>query len=317
MTTAVQTVPRQHSQTRDQDNAEPIDAKTSRYAAYKELAKPRIAMMVIISMGVGYVLGGMGEWNLLQFIHASIGVVLAVISSSTLNQLLERDTDARMPRTQNRPLPTGRLTGEEVFLFGTACGLISYVYLYLTVNPTIAWLTLATNVSYVCFYTPLKRRSRLCTAIGAIPGAMPPVLGWAATGNPLSLTTFALFAILFVWQFPHFLAIAWMYREQYDGAGLKMLPSQRPKVTGSVALMYAVCLIPISLIPMYTGFAGHFYAAVAVLLGVMYAWYSIQFLFDETRQRARRLLFASLCYLPVLLLVLTVDHLRLLKPMIF
>ncbi len=291
-----------------------LSFSTSRIAAYSELAKAKIGLMVLFTVAVGYTLAGHGTWELVPFLHASVGVLLAVISSSSLNQYIERFTDAKMERTQNRPLPSGRLSGFEVLLIGLLTSVVSFVYLYTTVNPLTAWLTLLTTVMYAGMYTPLKRYTAFCTVVGAVPGAMPPVLGWAATGTPLSLTTLSLFAIIFVWQFPHFLAIAWMYHGQYKNADLKMLPADgRSKVVGSIALAYAVVLIPVSLLPMHFGYAGDLYGLFAVLLGTYYAYYSLMFFKDETRTTARRLLMASFVYLPSVLLVLTIDHLRLLN----
>lgn len=287
-------------------------SETSRFAYYSELAKPRIAMMVLLSMGVGYLLASEGSWALLPLIHASVGVVLAVFSASAFNQLIERHTDARMPRTEQRPLPAGNLSVGEVFWFATLCSVVSFVYLYTLVNPLTAWLTSLTTVLYAAVYTPLKRYTTFCTAIGAIPGAAPPVLGWVAAGGNLDLACFSLFAILFVWQFPHFLAIAWMYQDQYAGAGLKMVPGNgRLKIVGAVSLGYALILLPIGLLPSQLGLAGDLYGFISLLLGSVYLYAAIRFYQSETRLRARRLLFASLIYLPGVLLAMTLDHLRL------
>jgi len=287
---------------------------SQRLRAYSQLAKPRIAFMVLVSAAVGYLLGGQGVWSVMPFFHASIGIVLAVVSASTFNQYVERDTDALMSRTRRRPLPMGILTTEEVLLFGIATGAFAVVYLWLFVNPLTSLLTLGTIVSYSAMYTPLKRWTPLCTVVGAVPGAMPPVLGWAATGNSLDWMAFSLFALLFVWQFPHFLAIAWMYHDEYRSAGLKMVPGAgRPKITGTIAVGYALVLVPVSLLPVHFGFAGQFYGLFAVAFGLMYIWYSIRFLQSETRETARRLLFASFIYLPNVLLALSIDHIRLLN----
>ncbi len=286
----------------------------TRLASYTELAKPRIALMVVLSMGVGYLLGSEGVWQLAPLLNAAVGVVLAVISASALNQVYERHTDAKMARTQDRPIPSGKLTTSEVLLFAIVCSVVSFVYLLLTVNMLTAVLTAATTVLYAGVYTPLKRYTTFCTAIGAIPGAAPPVLGWVAAGGSLDIASFSLFAIIFVWQFPHFLAIAWMYRDQYAGAGLKMVPGAgRPKITGAISLGYALVLFPVSLLPTHFGLAGDFYAIVAILFGAIYAAAAVGFYREESRQQARRLLFASLIYLPVVLLAMTFDHLRLLN----
>ncbi|TWT57319.1 Protoheme IX farnesyltransferase 1 [Thalassoglobus neptunius] len=281
---------------------------------YRELAKPKIALMVLFSMGVGYLLGSAGEWTLWPLLNASVGVFLAVVASSCFNQAIEATTDSRMARTKNRPIPAGKLTVQQVYLIAIVCSVSSFLYLVLTVNMLTAVLTLGTTVLYAGLYTPLKRYSVLCTAVGAIPGAAPPVLGWVAAGGQLNMVAFSLFAILFVWQFPHFLAIAWMYRDEYLRAGLKMVPgSGREQMVGRVAFAYSLVLIPISLLPRHYGLAGDFYAVVALILGFIYARSSWKFAKDESRQQARRVLFASLFYLPGVLLALAFDHLRLLS----
>lgn len=291
-----------------------LQSQASRFSAYLEFAKPRIAVMVLLCVGVGFALASQQQWQLATLFHACVGILLAVVSSSSLNQYVERETDARMPRTWNRPLPSQRLGAEEVLLFGLGCGVISTIYLALLVNITTAALTLATIVLYAAAYTPLKRYTALCTVIGAVPGALPPVLGWTAAGGELNLSAFSLFAILFVWQFPHFLAIAWMYREQYAQAGLKMIPGRgQPGVLGQVSMAYALALLPVSLLPMQLDLAGRMYGITAILLGCWYAWSVWKFCRHECRERARGVLLVSLAYLPGVLLALTVDHFRLLN----
>lgn len=286
----------------------------SHLACYAELAKPRIALMVLLSMGVGYLLASEGDWFLFPLLHASVGVVLAVVSASAFNQVIERKTDAKMPRTMERPIPSGQLSTREVVVFAFVCSVLSFVYLIFTVNPLTAVLTAITTLLYAAVYTPLKRYTTFCTAIGAIPGAAPPVLGWVAAGGELNIACFALFAILFVWQFPHFLAIAWIYKDQYAGAGLRMLPgSGRSKIVGTISLGYALVLVPISLLPTALGLAGDLYGLIAVVLGAAYAVAAFGFFQAENRLTARRLLFVSLVYLPGVLLALTFDHLRLLN----
>ncbi len=279
---------------------------------YIELAKLRISVMVLATVVVGYLLGSRGEFNIIVLLHALWGVGLVAAASSMLNQVLERRTDALMPRTQNRPLPTGRVTSLETILFASVCGIYGTLHLMIFVNPLTAVLTLSTLIMYVAIYTPLKRCTSFCTTIGAIPGALPPVLGFAAAGHGLTLDAFWLFAVMFLWQFPHFLAIAWMYREQYAKAGLHMLPGQLPRkyVTGSMAVLYAIALLPVSLMPVYFGVAGPVYGDIAAAFGVAYLVYSIRFLRDETRQTARKLLFCSLFYLPVILTTLTISYLN-------
>ena len=285
----------------------------ARLADYLELTKPRISVMVLVTVVVGYTLGCRGDWQLAALLPALVGIGLVAFGSSALNQYRERFTDARMTRTQDRPLPSGRLSPREVFTFGVLCGVAGTLWLAMTVNLLTALLTLGTLILYVALYTPLKRHTSVCTAIGAIPGALPPVLGWAAARDSLDAGALSLFVILFLWQFPHFLAIAWMYRDQYSGAGLKMLPGQgASRVASLLAVTYAVVLIPASLLPQTVALAGDWYTVVAILLGLMYLASAIRFAWRETRATARELLLTSLVYLPLLLMALTFDHLRLL-----
>lgn len=295
----------------------PVVAPTvavSRVADYIEIAKLRISLMVLMTVSVGYILALQEAASYVPLLHACLGVSLSAIGASAVNQWIERKTDGRMRRTMNRPLPTRRLAPAEVLTFGLICAVVGSGYLLMTVNVMTAGMTFLTFFLYAFVYTPLKRVTSLCTAVGAIPGAMPPVLGWLAAGGQLDWMAFSLFGVLFLWQFPHFLAIAWMYRDDYCAAGLRMLPAGRsmPHVTGLLAVCYALGLIPVSLLPTYFGWAGVVYATVAVVLGVAYLVASIRFAWDETRTSARRVLLTSLVYLPLLLAVLTWDHLRLL-----
>ena len=286
----------------------------SRAADYTEIAKPRISLMVLLTVTVGYFLSIEGPWNAATLVHAWVGIALVAIGSSALNQWIERETDGRMRRTMNRPLPAGRLSPIEVLTLGFVCGGVGTAYLAAFVNGPTAAMTALTFALYAGVYTPLKRVTSLCTAVGAIPGALPPVLGWLAAGGRLDWSAASLFGMLFLWQFPHFLAIAWLHKEDYCAAGLRMLPAGRslPHVTGLLAVCYALGLIPVSLLPAYFGLAGLAYSATALVLGMVYLAASIQFACDETRESARRVLWVSLVYLPLVLLVLTWDHLRLL-----
>jgi protoheme IX farnesyltransferase len=290
-----------------------------RLADYVELAKPRIAAMALLTVLVGYTLGG-GAWNAGALCRVLVGIGLVATASGALNQLIERRTDARMARTANRPLPTGRLQPAEVAVFGASCATGGLSLLYLTVNPTTALLALATLLLYVCAYTPLKRYTSLSTAVGAIPGALPPVLGWTASGAELGWGAFSLFAVLFVWQFPHFTAIAWLYRGDYQAAGLRMLPGAtqqssegRGSLAGLLACLYAAVLVPVSLLPGQLALAGGPYRVAALLLSLGYLAAAVRFMTHESRDSARGLLYSSLVYLPALLAVLTWDHLRLLS----
>lgn len=290
------------------------NALVSRFSDYVEIAKLRISLMVLMTVSVGYFLALRGATSFFPLVHAWIGVSLAAIGASAVNQWIERETDGLMRRTRNRPLPMKRLAPTEVLLFGFASAIVGVVYMLLMVNVLTAAMTGLTFVLYAGVYTPLKRVTSLCTAVGAIPGALPPVLGWLAAGGELDWMAFSLFGVLFLWQFPHFLAIAWLYKDDYCAAGLRMLPAGKsiPHVTGLLAVAYALGLIPVSLLPACFGAAGIAYSTVALVLGTAYLAASIGFAWDETRTSARRVLFTSLVYLPVLLLVLTWDHLRLL-----
>lgn len=286
----------------------------SRLADYKEIAKPRISLMVLVTVSCGFVLGMESTSVSVTLLHACLGIAVVAFASSAVNQWIERGTDGRMRRTMNRPLPSGRLAPSEVLTFGIAAACAGCAYLVLTVNVATAVLTGITFVLYAGVYTPLKRWTALCTVVGAVPGALPPVLGWMAADGRWGAGPFALFAVLFLWQFPHFFAIAWLHREDYSKAGLRMLPANAalPHVTGSLAVVYALSLIPVSLLPSQYGMAGLSYSIVAVVLGTAYLVASVLFAWNETRQTARRLLWTSLVYLPVLLLTLVWDHLHML-----
>ncbi|WP_010588309.1 heme o synthase [Schlesneria paludicola] len=291
-----------------------ISKPVTRVADYLEIVKPKISMMVLLTVSCGYVLGMETSTVSITLLHACLGIAVVAVGSSAINQWIERETDGRMRRTKNRPLPSGRLAPSEVLIVGFLAAIIGCTYLTVFVNPLTALLTGMTFVLYAGVYTPLKRYTSLCTVVGAIPGALPPVLGWTAAGGRLDYGAFALFGTLFLWQFPHFFAIAWLYRDDYCQAGLRMLPAGKslPRVTGLLAVVYALGLIPVSLLPSQFGMAGSFYSSVALGLGIAYLAASMLFAWNETRTSARRLLLTSLVYLPALLLVLVWDHQRLL-----
>lgn len=301
------------------DVAKPSDFVASglsaRLADYLEIAKPRISLMVLLTVSCGYVLGLESASVSVTLLHACVGIAAVAVGSSAVNQWYERKTDARMRRTMNRPLPSGRLHPTEVLVFGCALAVFGCTYLTLLVNVPTAIATGTTFILYAGVYTPLKRVTSLCTVVGAIPGALPPALGWLAAGGRLDQSALALFGILFLWQFPHFFAIAWMYKDDYCQAGLRMLPSGKslPHVAGMLAVVYATGLIPISLLPHQFGIAGGTYSLVAIVLGLAYLAASVLFAWNETRTSARRLLWTSLIYLPVLLMTMVWDHLHLLE----
>ncbi len=287
----------------------------TRIADYLELSKAKIAVMVLVTVAVGYLLGSRNQVDWFRLFNALLGIGLIAASSCALNQWYEIATDLLMPRTKNRPLPAGRIKPNEALVFAAITGIYGAIHLVLFVNVTTMLLTVCTLVMYVAIYTPLKRRTSFCTAIGAVPGAFPPVLGWAAAGQPLGWDAFWLFSLMFLWQFPHFFAIAWMYREQYTKAGLWMLPNGIPRkyVTGFLAVTYAIILLPVSLLPQQFGMTGHLFFWTTFLFGLAYIAYSVRFLLNETRKTARSLLFCSLFYLPVVLTTLTWSHLSLLS----
>ncbi|MDA1230374.1 MAG: heme o synthase, partial [Planctomycetota bacterium] len=236
-----------------------------------------------------------------------------VAASSVLNQVIEAATDRRMNRTSDRPVASGRISRVEGAAFGILASITGATLLWVFVNHTTSIAAFCTMLSYVLLYTPLKRISSLCTTVGAVPGAMPPVLGWLAAGGEFGLEALALFAVFFVWQFPHFLAIGWIYRDDYERAGLKMLPSfsDNGARTGWIALTYALAFVPVSCLPRIAGLAGPGYMAAALVLSLGYLWLTVRFVINRTNVRARQLMVGSLICLPVLLLCLVADYLRL------
>ncbi len=288
----------------------------ARLADYAQLAKPRIAVMALVTVAVGYTLAAGDGWHWIRLVHALVGIGLAAVGSGALNQYLERRFDRLMSRTADRPLPGGRLAASEVLLVGLLSATAGLAWLVMLVNPATAIATAVTLVLYLAVYTPLKQRSSLATTVGAVPGALPPVLGWLAAGGALDAGALALFGILFLWQFPHFLAIAWLYRDEYAAAGMKMLPraaAQRPGLTGMLGIIYALALIVISTWPSRLGLAGDGYLAAAIVLGTGYLVATIRFQCAESSRTARGVLYASLVYLPLLLAALTWNHLQLLR----
>ena len=271
---------------------------THRVRDFVDLCKPRIAVMGLFTVAVGFFVGSRGEWNAGLLLHSLLGVGLVAIACSVLNQLVECDTDRRMFRTARRPIPTGRISRSEALAFGLLAGTVGLTWLVLRVNTLTAVLGAVTLLSYVGLYTPLKRSTCLCTVVGAIPGALPPVLGWTAAGGSLDAGAFSLFVLLFLWQFPHFLAIAWLLRDQYANAGLKMIPRLSGRGIGLLAVGYGLALIPGSLLVRTSGLAGDFYALTAVGLGFAYLWSAIGFARQGDDPSARRLLWASTCTCP-------------------
>lgn len=280
-----------------------------RLAAYVELTKPRIAFMLLLTSAAGFYVASSGTFNWILFANAMIGIALLAFGVATLNQFIERKIDVLMERTAERPLPSGRLTANEALVFGVLQCAVAEVYLAVLVNLLTATLGLIVILGYVLVYTPLKTRSSASTAIGAIPGAMPPLMGWTAATGDITLGAWALFVIQFLWQFPHFLAIAWMYREQYTKAGILMLPVLDPegRLTARQIVSFAFMLIAASLAPFFLGIANQIYLIAGALLGIWFFVESVRFAVKRTDDLARRLLLASVIYLPILFLVLVLT----------
>jgi protoheme IX farnesyltransferase len=288
-------------------------ADKSMAAILTELFKLRLTTLVILTTLVGFYLGSQGGVSYWLMLNTVLGTTLLAAGAAAINQLLERDHDAKMRRTQDRPLPSGRLTTEAVLIIGSLCAVSGLAYLAFAVNILTAILGALTLTSYLFVYTPLKRITTLNTAIGAIPGALPPLMGWTAARGEITSGGWSLFAILFFWQLPHFLAIAWMYRDDYARAGFVMLPVTDPlgERTGSQALSHTLGLLPISLFPFFLGLVGWVYLAGAFILGVAFVWYAFQFSRQLSETRARLLFFASILYLPSLLILMVADKIKL------
>jgi protoheme IX farnesyltransferase len=261
---------------------------------------------------VGFYLGWHGAMNYFLMFNVLAATALVASGASALNQLLEREYDAKMPRTRNRPLPSGRLQPTTVMLFGGITSVIGLVYLALAVNMLTAVLGAVTLVSYLFIYTPLKRVTWANTLVGAIPGALPPLMGWTAARNELSGEGWALFAILAFWQLPHFFAIAWMYRDEYAKAGFVMLPHVDPdgSRTAQQSISNTLALMLASLFPFVWHISGEFYLASALILGAGFLFFAVQFSRQLTRARARQFFLASIIYLPLLLTALVLDKIK-------
>jgi len=281
----------------------------AKVAAYVELTKPRIALLLVLTSAAGFYLGSKGPIDTFLFANTLIAITLLAFGVATLNQYWERDIDHLMERTAARPLPTRRVSATEALVFGLLQCAVAEIYLLLAVNPLTAILGLVVIVGYVLVYTPLKTRTSASTAIGALPGALPPLMGWTAAANDITLGAWALFAMQFLWQFPHFFAIAWMYKEQYAEAGILMLPVVEPegKLTARQIVMFALMLLPVSLAPFLFGLGGTIFLAGASVLGIWFLWASIQTARTMTKVRAKRLLLVSVIYLPLLFILMVAD----------
>jgi protoheme IX farnesyltransferase len=297
------------------NRADSVDAvrSSTRSADFLALTKPRLNLLVLMTTLGGLYLAAPGDVPLLLLAHTLIGTALVAGGASALNQVWERDTDGLMRRTRRRPLPAGRLRIGEGTWFGIALSAIGLLELGLKVNVASALVATATLVSYVLVYTPLKTRTSLATIIGAIPGALPPVIGWAAATGDIALPALVLFGIVFFWQMPHFLAIAWLYRDDYARAGIPLLPVLEPdgRRTGQQALLYAAALWPVSLMPIVVGLGAALYASIATVLGFAFIALAASFARERSVATARRLFIFSITYLPLLWAALVVDRLDL------
>jgi protoheme IX farnesyltransferase len=283
-----------------------------RLAVFSDLIKARLTFLVLLTTLVGFYVGFRGPIDWLLLVHTMLGTFLVASGAAALNQLLEREYDAKMRRTEDRPLPSGRLEPTTVLVLGATAGGLGLIYLGIAVNPLTSLLGAITLASYLFVYTPLKRITTFNTIVGAIPGALPPLMGWTAARGQISAGGWSLFAILFFWQLPHFLAIAWIYRDEYARAGFKMLPVVDPngQRTGSQAVSHTLGLLPVSLAPYVFHLTGPIYLAGAFALGMTFLWFAIQFSRRLTIPRARQLFFVSILYLPLLLGLMVLDKIK-------
>jgi protoheme IX farnesyltransferase len=289
----------------------PSIARTARALDFWVLTKPRLNLLVLATTLAGLYLASPRGVGLALALHTLIGTALVAGGAAALNQVWERETDRRMRRTSGRPLPRGRLGVAEGTWFGVVLAAIGLVELAIGATMAAAAVAAVTLVSYVLVYTPLKTRTSLATLVGAVPGALPPVIGWAAATGTVTLPAVVLFGIVFLWQMPHFLAIAWMYKEDYANAGIPLLPVVEPdgRRTGRQALLYTAALWPVSLLPALVGLAGAPYSAVATSLGLVFMWLSVVFARERSAESARQLFLFSITYLPLLLGALVADRL--------
>ena len=281
----------------------------ARLSDFIALTKPRLNGLVVATSAAGYYLGASGDIQMLQMAGAVAGTALIAGGAAVLNQVYERRTDALMRRTRLRPLPDGRVEPAEATIFGVVVSAAGLALLVSSANTLAALLALATLVIYLAVYTPLKRRSPIATLVGAVPGALPPLIGWTSAHGEVTLGGAALFAIVFLWQIPHFMAIAWMYRDDYRSAGFPMLSVIEPdgRRTSRQAVLFAAALVPASLVPATVGMAGAMYAATALVLGCVLLWLAVRFAVTRDDGSARRLFFGSIMYLPAIWVVMIVD----------
>ena len=280
-----------------------------RALAFFELTKPRIAFLLVLSAAAGFYMASANGFDSFLFINSMLSITLLAFGVSTLNQYIERDIDPLMERTAERPLPTARVTPNEALVFGIVQCVLAEVYLLTMVNALTALLGLVVIVGYVLMYTPMKTRTSLSTVVGAIPGAMPPLMGWTSASNRITVVAWALFATQFLWQFPHFLSIAWLYRKQYANAGIKMLPVVEPsgKLTARQIVLFSIMLLPVSLAPFFFQVSGVAFLIGGLVLGLWMLGVSIQTALSKSDKSARKLLLVSVVYLPLFFLLMVLD----------
>lgn len=286
-----------------------VTLRGRRVSDYLELTKPRITALVLITTLVGFYMGSSDELHHFILIHCIIGTALVAGGASALNQYLERDNDAQMIRTKDRPLPAQRLSEGDALLFAAAISIAGVVYLMTLTNVTTGTLAALTLLLYAFVYTPLKTKTAAAILIGAVPGAAPPILGWTAAGGNLDAMGWSLFAIVFFWQMPHFLAIAWIYDEDYMRGGFPQLSVRK---TGELSasrqiIFYSSVLVPVSLLPTIFGVTGTLYLFAAILLGFSYLGYGVAVAVYRSQTAARRLLRTSVLYLPIILIIMMID----------
>jgi protoheme IX farnesyltransferase len=284
--------------------------RQSNLGDYVALTKPRLNFLVVLTSAAGYYLGSVSSINLWQMTQAVVGTALVAGGAAVLNQVYERDTDALMRRTLERPLPDHRVTAGDATIFGLALSAAGIALLAFGANLLAALLALATLTVYLLIYTPMKRRSSAATLVGAVPGALPPLIGWAAAHGAVTVGGWTLFAIVFLWQIPHFMAIAWMYRDDYRSAGFPMLPVIEPDGhrTGRQALLFAAALLPVSLAPTFVGLSGWSYFWIAAALSTALFGLSAKFALTRSDVSARWLFFGSITYLPLIWASMILNH---------
>jgi protoheme IX farnesyltransferase len=295
-----------------QSLTESVSVGRSRFSVLSDLVKARLTFLVLLTTLVGFYVGFRGPMDYGLMLHTLVGTGLIACGAAALNQWWEREHDAQMRRTRERPLPSGQMQPETALIFGGVSAVVGVIYLALAVNLVTSFLGAVTLASYVFVYTPLKRITTLNTVIGAVPGGLPPLMGWTAARGEIAIEGWSLFAIIFFWQMPHFLAIAWMYRDEYERAGFVMLPmvDVDGSRTGRQAVSHALGLLFVSLSPAWFGLSGVVYFFGALILGAGFVWFAVQFSRDLTLASARKLFFASIIYLPLLMGLMALDKIK-------